>query len=46
VLLPFEDTEFACPAGWDRYLTAVYGDYMTIPPEKERETHQSVQCAL
>jgi lipopolysaccharide cholinephosphotransferase len=46
VMLPFEDTEFACPAGWDRYLTAVYGDYMTIPPEKERETHQSVQCAL
>ncbi len=24
---------------WDRYLTNLYGDYMTPPPDKQRETH-------
>ena len=38
------DVEFAgelfrAPVGYDQYLTARYGDYMTPPPESERYTH-------
>jgi lipopolysaccharide cholinephosphotransferase len=35
----FEGHEFPAPNNPDRYLTAVYGDYMTLPPEKDRRTH-------
>ena len=27
------------PAGYDLYLTRMYGDYMQVPPEHEREKH-------
>ncbi|MWV61203.1 hypothetical protein DCO58_10850 [Helicobacter saguini] len=37
--LPFEDTEFAAPKEWDNALKIVFNDYMTIPPESEREIH-------
>lgn len=36
VEIPFEDAGFMCMAGWDAYLRAKYGDYMTLPPEAER----------
>jgi lipopolysaccharide cholinephosphotransferase len=35
----FEDTKINIPKGYDRYLTALYGDYMTPPKKSERETH-------
>lgn len=38
--LPFEDTTFAAPKNWDNILTILYNDYMTIPPENEREIHE------
>lgn len=28
-----------CPANYDMYLTALYGDYMQIPKEEDRELH-------
>ena len=34
--LVFENTEFSCPAGYDEYLKAVYGDYMKLPPVEQR----------
>ena len=38
--LPFEDTSFYAPSGWDEYLTRFFGDYMTPPPpEKQVLTH-------
>ena len=37
VKLPFEDMELPCPAGYDEYLTTVYGDWRQPPPEGERE---------
>ncbi len=42
VMLPFENTEFAAPAGYVAYLEAFYGDYMTPPPEDKRYNRHSV----
>lgn len=39
--LPFEHMQLPVPGRWDEMLTALYGDYMTPPPESERHTHQS-----
>lgn len=36
---PFEDAMFNIPAAYEQYLTAVYGDYMTPPPEDKRIAH-------
>lgn len=34
--VPFEDMTAMIPKGYDRVLTVVYGDYMTLPPEEKR----------
>lgn len=39
-LLPFESIEINCPEDYHAYLTHIYGDYMKLPPESERTTHQ------
>ena len=36
IRVPFEDTEIPIVKNYDAYLTHLYGDYMTPPPEKER----------
>ena len=35
----FEKSCFNAPAGWQQYLTRLYGDYMQLPPESERIPH-------
>ena len=35
----FEDLEVNVPADYDAYLTALYSDYMSIPPVEKRERH-------
>ncbi|MCL2839586.1 MAG: LicD family protein [Defluviitaleaceae bacterium] len=42
VLLEFEDDCFSAPAGYDAYLTQLYGNYMQPPPESERRDHNYV----
>ena len=36
----FEDEEFNIPQEYDCFLKVAYGDYMKLPPENERVTHQ------
>ena len=36
VYVPFEDTEFPVPVGYDHWLRHVFGDYMTPPPPKQQ----------
>lgn len=37
VSLMFENESFKCPGDYKTYLTTVYGDYMTPPPECKRQ---------
>ena len=39
IQMKFEDFMVPVPAGYDRILTACYGDYMQLPPERERCGH-------
>lgn len=42
VLMKFEDDEFSCPYDYNAYLTKAYGDYMTLPPEDQRENRHRI----
>ncbi len=47
IWVEFEDTKMPIPAGYNRYLTLLYGDYMTPPPvDKQLPCHevQFVDC--
>jgi len=37
VMVEFEGELFRAPVGYDHYLRQIYGNYMELPPEKERE---------
>ena len=37
IRLPFEGREFSCIRDYDPYLRQMYGDYMQLPPEKDRK---------
>lgn len=39
VLLDFEGKKYRAPIGYDAWLTALYGDYMVLPPVEERISH-------
>ena len=39
IQLAVEGKKYNVPSGYDEILTLYYGDYMTLPPEKERITH-------
>ena len=40
----FEDLEVNIPVEYDRYLTQIYGDYMTPPPPERRVPIHKFQC--
>ncbi len=40
ITVPFEDFLIPIPKEYDKYLTIHYGDYMKLPPENERRSHQ------
>lgn len=39
VQMPFENITISMPVGYHEYLQAQYGDYMQLPPEDQRYTH-------
>ncbi len=41
IYLPFEDVEVAAFRDYDTYLTCLFGDYMTPPPEEQRASTHS-----
>ena len=45
--LMFESVSFRAPKNYKAYLTSVYGDYMQLPPEDQRENrHRIVRIKL
>ena len=38
----FENKKFMCISAYDIYLKQLYGNYMKLPAENERETHSSI----
>lgn len=40
----FEGEMFPAPAGYDTYLTCLYGDYMPEPPVEKRKTHHGFKA--
>lgn len=40
IMMPFESHYFYGPREYDRILRCQYGDYMELPPENERVTHE------
>ncbi|WP_241033758.1 LicD family protein [Vibrio maerlii] len=38
----FEDREYWCISSYDQYLSMMYGDYMQIPKDQDKETHNNV----
>ena len=36
ISVPFENTEIYLPIGFEQYLKRVFGDYLTLPAEKDR----------
>lgn len=40
--VPFEDTEFPIPVGAKEYLVKRYGNYMELPPEKDRHPEHRI----
>lgn len=41
ILADFEGRKFKIPAGYDKILTQMYGDYMRLPPVEKQVTHHS-----
>ena len=37
--VPFEGRSYRAPVGYDQVLRRLYGDYMQLPPEKDRIAH-------
>lgn len=39
---PFEDIFVNVPVGYDHFLTAMFGDYMMLPPVEEQKSHHAL----
>jgi lipopolysaccharide cholinephosphotransferase len=41
ISLEFEGTQFNAPKNYDEYLKQIYGEYMELPPEDQRNKHNT-----
>ena len=39
----FETLEVSIPAGYDKWLSSIYGDYMKLPPVEKRVSHHDFE---
>ena len=46
VLLDFENRRYYAPAKYTEYLTRLYGDYMRLPPEEDRQSNLEIFDSL
>ena len=46
VQVPFEGERYPAPIGYHTYLTRLYGDYMTLPPEDQRHTSHRIEATI
>ena len=44
VEVEFEGEMFPAPAGYDTYLTCLYGDYLPEPPKEKQKTHHAFKA--
>ena len=44
--LQFQGEQFMAPEHYDEFLTAIYGNYMELPPEDKRVTHHTYKAYL
>lgn len=44
VEIEFEGEMFPAPAGYDTYLTCLYGDYLPEPPKEKQKTHHGFKA--
>lgn len=44
--IKFENDLFKIPEDYDVFLTQAYGDYMQLPPEEDRKTHQIIKLDM
>lgn len=42
ISFPFEDTCINVPSGYDQFLRAMFGDYMSFPPKEEQQSHHVI----
>lgn len=42
--VPFENISVSIIKGYDEYLSRLYGDYMTLPPEEKRVAHHGFKA--
>ncbi len=45
VKVDFENLKVNAPENYDEYLKVLYGDYMKLPPEDQRENHHNFHLA-
>lgn len=46
IMLPFEKYEFRVPRDYDIILKQIYGEYMTLPPQKDRVGHHNYRVYM
>ncbi len=46
VPISFEGKEYAAPVGYDQWLTALYGNYMELPPVEKRVSHHMYKAFI